>query len=103
MDGFGLHPDQRWRRCAGLFGAESRVADVVALLKRLHRKSQCRAGSARAELDQLRAGFHHGSESLAPAETVLASCVFNTPPPKQAALSLTFSKQTLRWRSIQLL
>src|ERR1035437_6381277 len=39
-DGFGLHPDQRWRRCAGLFEAGSRLTDPVAFLKRLHHKSQ---------------------------------------------------------------
>ena len=56
-DGFGLHADQRWRRCLGLFEAESRVTDPVALLKRLHHKSQYRAGRARAVLDQLQAGL----------------------------------------------
>ena len=45
-DGFGLHPDQRWRRCAGLFEAESRVTDPVAFLKRLHHKGQV-SGRAR--------------------------------------------------------
>ena len=56
-DGFGLHPDQRWRRCAGLFESESRVTDPVAFLRRLHHKSQYRAGRARAVLDQLKDGL----------------------------------------------
>ena len=56
-DGFGLHPDQRWRRCAGLFEAESRITDPVAFLKRLHHKSQYRAGRARAVLDRLKDGL----------------------------------------------
>ena len=56
-DGFGLHPDQRWRRCAGLFESESRVTDPVAFLKRLHHKSQYRAGRARAVLDRLKDGL----------------------------------------------
>jgi hypothetical protein len=56
-DGFGLHPDQRWRRCIGLFESESRVTDPVAFLKRLHHKSQYRAGRARAVLDRLKDGL----------------------------------------------
>ena len=56
-DGFGLHPDQRWRRCAGLFEAVSRLTDPVAFLKRLHHKSQYRAGRARAVLDRLKDGL----------------------------------------------
>ncbi len=56
-DGFGLHPDQRWRRCAGLFAAESRVTDPLAFLKRLHHKSRYRAGRARAVLDRLKDGL----------------------------------------------
>jgi hypothetical protein len=56
-DGFGLHPDQRWRRCAGLFEAESRVTDPVAFLKRLHHKGKYRAGRARAVLDRLKDGL----------------------------------------------
>ena len=56
-DGFGLHPDQRWRRCAGLFEAESRVTDPVAFLKRLHHKSKYRAGRARMVLDRLKHGL----------------------------------------------
>ena len=56
-DGFGLHPDQRWRRCAGLFEAESRVTDPVAFLKRLHHKGRYRAGRARAVLDRLKGGL----------------------------------------------
>ena len=56
-DGFGLHPDQRWRRCAGLFESESRVTDPVAFLKRLHHKSRYRAGRARMVLDRLKHGL----------------------------------------------
>jgi hypothetical protein len=56
-DGFGLHPDQRWRRCVGLFESESRVTDPVAFLKRLRHKSQYRAGRARAVLDRLEDGL----------------------------------------------
>ena len=56
-DGFSLHPDQRWRRCAGLFEAESRVTDPVAFLKRLHHKSQYLAGRARVVLDRLKDGL----------------------------------------------
>jgi hypothetical protein len=56
-DGFGLLPDQRWRRCAGLFEPNSRVADPVAFLKRLRHKSLYRAGRARAVLDRLKDGL----------------------------------------------
>jgi hypothetical protein len=56
-DGFGLHPDQRWRRCAGLFEAKSRVTDPVAFLKRLHHKNRYRAGRARTVLDRLKDGL----------------------------------------------
>src|ERR1019366_82221 len=56
-DGFGLHPDQRWRRCAGLFEAESRVTDPVAFLKRLHHKGKYRAGRARVVLHRLEDGL----------------------------------------------
>ena len=56
-DGFGLHPDQRFRRCAGLFGSASSVTDPVAFLKRLHHKSQYRAGRARRVLDRLKDGL----------------------------------------------
>ena len=56
-DGFGLDPDQRWRRCAGLFDAEPRLTDPVAFLKRLHHKSQYRDGRARMVLDRLKDGL----------------------------------------------
>ena len=56
-DGFGLHPDQRWRRCVGLFESESRVTDPVAFLKRLRHKGLYRAGRARAVLDRLKNGL----------------------------------------------
>lgn len=56
-DGFGLHPDQRFRRCAGLFESESSVTDPVAFLRRLHHKSQYRAGRARRVLDRLKDGL----------------------------------------------
>lgn len=32
-DGFGIHPDQRLRRCAGLFDSVSRVTDPLAFLE----------------------------------------------------------------------
>ena len=56
-DGFEIHPDQRLRRCAGLFAAESRVTDPIAFLKRLHHKAQYRAGRARAVLARLEEGL----------------------------------------------
>ena len=56
-DGFGLHPDQRWRRCVGLFESESTVTDPVAFLKRLHHKGRYRAGRARTALDRLKDGL----------------------------------------------
>ena len=56
-DGFGLHPDQRFRRCAGLFGTESSVTDPVAFLKRLHHKSQNRARRARRVRDRGKDGL----------------------------------------------
>ena len=56
-DGFDFFPDQRWRRCAGLFGSESGVTDPVAFLERLHRKSNYRDGRARAVLTRLQHGL----------------------------------------------
>lgn len=56
-DGFDLYPDQRWRRCAGLFESESRVTDPIAFLQRLHHKSRYRAGRARMVLNRLQAGL----------------------------------------------
>ena len=52
-DGFDQYPDQRLRRCAGLFESKSRVTDPVAFLKRLRHKSKYRAGRARAVLNRL--------------------------------------------------
>ncbi len=52
-DSFGIHPDQRLKRCAGLFGSEPWVTDPVAFLQRLQHKSKYRAGRARALLDRL--------------------------------------------------
>jgi hypothetical protein len=56
-DGFGLHPDQRYRRCAGLFELESTVTDPVAFLRRLDHKGRDRAGRARTVLDRLKDGL----------------------------------------------
>jgi len=53
-DGFGLHPDQRYRRCAGLFESESTVTDPVAFLRRLNHKGRYRAGRARTVLGRLK-------------------------------------------------
>ena len=53
-DGFDPHPDQRFRRCAGLFETESCVTDPVAFLQRLHHKSRYRrSGRARLVLDRV--------------------------------------------------
>jgi hypothetical protein len=56
-DDFGLHPDQRYRRCAGLFESESTVTDPVAFLRRLDHKGRYRAGRARKVLDRLKDGL----------------------------------------------
>lgn len=56
-DGFGLHPDQRFRRCGGLFESVSSVTDPVAFLRRLHHKSKYRAGRARVVLGRLKDGL----------------------------------------------
>jgi hypothetical protein len=56
-DSFGIHPDQRLRRCAGLFGSNARVTDPVAFLQRLRYKSKYRAGRARAMLARLSGGL----------------------------------------------
>ena len=56
-DGFGLHPEQRLRRCAGLFEAPSTVTDPIAFLKRLHHKGKYRVGRARTVLNRLRDGL----------------------------------------------
>jgi hypothetical protein len=56
-DGFGIHPDQRLKRCAGLFDSASRVTDPLAFLERLRHKSKYRAGRARMVLDRLKAGL----------------------------------------------
>jgi hypothetical protein len=54
-DGFDFHPDQRLKRCGGLFDQKARVTDPVAFLQRLRHKSIHRAGRARALLDRLSA------------------------------------------------
>jgi len=54
-DCFDIHPDQRLKRCAGLFDSEAQVRDPVAFLERLRHKSQYRAGRARALLAKLSA------------------------------------------------
>jgi len=54
-DQFGIYPDQRVRRCAGLFDASARVTDPLAFLQRLRHKSCYRAGRARALLARLSA------------------------------------------------
>ncbi len=54
-DQFHIYPDQRLRRCAGLFDAAARVTDPVAFLDRLRLKSCYRAGRARALLARLSA------------------------------------------------
>jgi hypothetical protein len=54
-DCFDIHPDQRLKRCAGLFDSEAQVTDPVAFLERLRHKSQYRAGCARALLARLSA------------------------------------------------
>jgi len=55
--GFDPHPDQRYRRCAGLFESESTVTDPVAFLRRLDHKGRYRAGRARTVLDRLKDGL----------------------------------------------
>lgn len=52
-DQFGIYPDQRVRRCAGLFDVRARVTDPLAFLQRLRQKSCYRAGRARAVLARL--------------------------------------------------
>jgi hypothetical protein len=54
-DRFDVYPDQRVKRCAGLFAPGARVTDPVAFLRRLHHKSRFRAGRARALLARLSA------------------------------------------------
>ena len=54
-DCFDIHPDQRLKRCAGLFDSEALATDPVAFLERLRHKSQYRAGRARALLARLSA------------------------------------------------
>jgi len=108
-DGFGLHPDQRWRRCAGLFETESRVTDPVAFIERLpipepeprpapvKPRRLPRGVVLLVDLDSrlpnlalMKLSRHfktqgrtvdlcRGSKSLPRSETVLASCVFRTP------------------------
>jgi hypothetical protein len=52
-DSFGIDPDQRLNRCAGLFSSESPLTDPVLFLRRLRHKSQYRNGRARALLARL--------------------------------------------------
>lgn len=54
-DCFDIHPDQRLRRCAGLFDAGAQLTDPVAFLRRLRYKAKYRAGRARALLSRLNA------------------------------------------------
>jgi hypothetical protein len=54
-DSFDIHPHQRLKRCAGLFGLEARLTDPVAFLQRLRFKAKYRDGRARAMLDRLSA------------------------------------------------
>ena len=54
-DCFDIHPDQRLKRCEGLFDSEAQVTDPVAFLERLRHKFQYRAGRARALLARLSA------------------------------------------------
>ncbi len=50
---FSLFPDQRWRRCQGLFEAGPDLTDPVAFLERLEFKGKYVAGRSRAVLDRL--------------------------------------------------
>jgi hypothetical protein len=52
-DSFDVHPDQRLKRCTGLFSNEARLTDPVAYLRRLRRQSVYRDGRARALLARL--------------------------------------------------
>ncbi len=54
-DQFGIYPDQRVRRLAGLFDPAERVTDPLAFLRCLHKKGSYRAGRARALLRRLTA------------------------------------------------
>jgi hypothetical protein len=54
-DSFDIHPHQRLRRCAGLFGLEARLTDPVAFLQRLQFKAKYRDGRVRAMLGRLSA------------------------------------------------
>jgi hypothetical protein len=56
-DRFLIYPDQRLKRCAGLFDAGARVTDPVAFLQHLRHKSRFRDGRARALLARLSAGL----------------------------------------------
>jgi len=58
-DSFGIHPDQRVKRCAGLFHSGSRLTDPQAFLRELRRKSLYRAGRARALLARLNPDLSH--------------------------------------------
>jgi hypothetical protein len=52
-DSFAIFPDQRLKRCVGLFDPLARLTDPVAFLRRLHYKAQFRHGRARALLARL--------------------------------------------------
>ena len=52
-DDFGIYPDQRLKRCAGLFDGKTRCTDPLAFLRRLHFKGRYRAGRARRLLARL--------------------------------------------------
>jgi hypothetical protein len=54
-DRFDIYPDQRLKRCAGLFDSEARVTDPAGFLHRLRHKSRFRDGRARALLARLSA------------------------------------------------
>jgi hypothetical protein len=54
-ESFDIKPQQRLRRCAGLFGLEARLTDPVAFLQRLRFKAKYRDGRARAMLERLSA------------------------------------------------
>jgi hypothetical protein len=54
-DCFDILPDQRWKRCAGLFDPQARLTDPLGFLMRLRQKSAYRDGRARALLVRLMA------------------------------------------------
>jgi hypothetical protein len=58
-DSFGIHPDQRVKRCAALFHRETPLTDPEAFLREFRRKSLYRAGRARALLARLNPDLSH--------------------------------------------